>query len=647
MDLQTAIKPILASFLIAAGLYFYSLPTVIDVPPGGDLQAAINTAQPGDTIVLQADADYTCTCVLPNKAGSEYITIKSSRYEEIPTREFYSKVPTAEVAKLMPRIKSNYSTEPIFAAAPASHHYKLLGLNLQPPAGQGTRIVELGVSGPSQDTLGEMPHHFLIDKSWLHAGVEQEMQRCLALNSSDTDITNSWLTECHGRGYDTQAIAGWNGAGNYRIINNSLSGAAENFILGGSPATIANLVPTNVEFRRNYVWKPLSWYVNDPSYAGVRWSVKNLFELKNSRNVVVEGNVFDGNWTDAQAGRAIQLTPRPNDSGVWAVVEDVQLVNNIIRNTAAGINVLGRDESPAPNETRLRRVRIANNIWEIDGPRFGSDGAFLVITNGTENVTVENNTVIHTGNIISSDYAPNAGFIYRNNISRHNTYGVFGGGRSTGTPSLEFYFPGYQFTGNVIAKEILGPDAPQNPEPLYPAGNFFPASLDAIGFVDWRNGNYRLQTTSPYLGKGCDIEALNAAMGGMTTPIPTPSSTPSPSPSIAPSPVPTPTPVPSPTATPTPIPSPTPPPVCSMTVSVPTIPQWGSGKLVVNLSGLNVPGTLTAAQTSGQVTVDWPTSRTITGTSVIAEFGLQAKKKSSAVTISGPCGSQTVMVNVR
>src|SRR6476619_6518982 len=77
----------------------------ITVPVGGSLQAAINAAQPGDTIVLQADADYSCSCILPNKPGSDFIVIKSSRYEEIPVRDFYSKTPSSDVVSLMPRVK--------------------------------------------------------------------------------------------------------------------------------------------------------------------------------------------------------------------------------------------------------------------------------------------------------------------------------------------------------------------------------------------------------------------------------------------------------------------------------------------------------------------------------------------------------------
>jgi hypothetical protein len=476
--------------------------SILRLDRNADLQGAINAAQPGDRIILQANVDYVCEspCVLPVKSGTDFITIESSRYAEIPVRDFFSKQPTPEVAQMMARVKSLYSTEPVFATAPGAHHYKLLGLDLMPSSGQATRIVEFGTSGASQDTLAEVPYDLVIDKSWIHAGPTQDVQRCVALNSKNTDITNSWISECHGRGYDTQAIACWNGPGNYKIINNYLEGAGENVIFGGSPPSIANLIHTGIEFRRNYVFKPLSWYFNDPSYAGIRWSVKNLFELKNSRQVVVDGNIFENNWTDAQAGRAIVFTPRPSDSGSWAVIEDVEFTNNIVRNVGSGMLLLGADEPPAPTETRLRRVRVANNLFDnINGPRFGSNGFFLTVINKTEDVTIEHNTAIQTGNIIGADYAPNVRFIYRNNISRHNNYGIFGGG--IGNAAIAQFFPKGIVTGNVMTKELNGPS---NAEALYPAGNYFPATVAEVGFEDAAAGNYKLKTTSPYKGKATD-----------------------------------------------------------------------------------------------------------------------------------------------
>src|SRR5215468_12302383 len=51
---------------------------VITVNAGGDLQAAIDNAQPGDTIVLQAGATFVGNFVLADKPGSTYVTITSS-----------------------------------------------------------------------------------------------------------------------------------------------------------------------------------------------------------------------------------------------------------------------------------------------------------------------------------------------------------------------------------------------------------------------------------------------------------------------------------------------------------------------------------------------------------------------------------------
>ena len=50
----------------------------LTVNAGGDLQAAINAAQPGDTILLQAGAVFTGNYTLPAKGGSSYITIRSA-----------------------------------------------------------------------------------------------------------------------------------------------------------------------------------------------------------------------------------------------------------------------------------------------------------------------------------------------------------------------------------------------------------------------------------------------------------------------------------------------------------------------------------------------------------------------------------------
>ena len=39
-------------------------------------------------------------------------------------------------------------------------------------------------------------------------------------------------------------------------------------MFGGADPTIPNLVPSDIEIRDNYFFKPLSWKVGDPSLCG-------------------------------------------------------------------------------------------------------------------------------------------------------------------------------------------------------------------------------------------------------------------------------------------------------------------------------------------------------------------------------------------
>ena len=468
---------------------------VIRLDRNGDLQRALNRARPGDTIILEAGAVYKGPFTLPVKSGNEYITIQTSRLTELTEGVRVSPSQSALFAKL----QSAENGSPIVKTEAGAHHYKFIGIEFSTTDAQ-VKINDLVRLGEDRQTsLNQVPHHIVIERCYIHGFETQEVQRGISLNSAETDISNSYISEVHGKGYDTQAICGWNGPGPYKIINNYLEGAGENVMFGGAAAAIPGLVPTNIEVRNNYFYKPLSWYTADPTFAGIHWSVKNLFELKNARNVIIDGNIFENNWTDAQAGRAIVFTPRPSDSGSAAVVEDVTFTNNIVRNVGSGVLLLGHDEPPAPTENRLRRITLRNNLFlNIDGPRFGSNGAFLTVIAGTQDVTVEHNTAVQTGHIVVADYDPNLRFIYRNNISRHNDYGIFGSGSSIGNSTIAKYFPGSIITGNVIVKEV---NAPQNAESLYPAGNFFPESMQAVGFVDYERGNYRLRPGSRFHAK--------------------------------------------------------------------------------------------------------------------------------------------------
>src|SRR5215216_4284696 len=265
------------------------------VPAGGNLQAAIDAAASGDTIILEAGATYRGPFILPKKAGDSYITIQAARAAEITGRVSPSQ------SGLLAKLRSNVPADAIVQTAPGAHHYQLIGLEISTFGASDFiyDLIRLG-DGSGQTDPATVPHHLILDRLWVHGFPTQDLQRGISLNTAETSIVNSYISDIHGVGYDAQAICGWNGPGPYRIINNYLEAAGENVMFGGSLPSIANLVPSNIEIRRNYFFKPLSWRVDHPTYAGIHWAVKNLLEFKNARNVIVDGNVLENSWIDGQ-----------------------------------------------------------------------------------------------------------------------------------------------------------------------------------------------------------------------------------------------------------------------------------------------------------------------------------------------------------
>ena len=483
---------------------------IITVGPKDDLQAAINAAQPGDTIVAQAGAIFTGGFVLPAKSGSGEIVIQSSRVSELPEGARVNPSQSALFAKL----QSNTNAEPVVRTDPGAHHFRFQGIEFSTATASVKifELVRLGEGRQKQKTLDVVPHHIVIDRCYIHGFDSQDVQRGVALNSGETTVSNSYISEIHVIGIEAQAIGGWNGPGPYHIINNYLEAAGENIMIGGADPGIPNLVPSDIEIRRNHMFKPMSWKVGDPSYAGKHWTVKNIFELKNAKNVVIDGNVFENCWTDAQDGKPILFTVRNQEcSAPWSTIENITFTNNIVSNAEGGLNLLGADNEvterygkcrPPTTSGRGTNVNVSNNLfYNIHGPFFQ--------INGFNNVSLIHNTHIQNGNIMTLYGTPSERFVYRDNLTLRTAkgYGVFGDATGEGTVALKKFTPDFVFKNNVLALADSS---------LYPKENEYPASLERVGFVNFEKGDYRLAPSSPYKKSssdgqavGCDWEKLN------------------------------------------------------------------------------------------------------------------------------------------
>jgi hypothetical protein len=343
----------------------YVAPTgnVITVQTGGNFQAALNSANPGDVIMLKSGATFTGNFTLPNKAGSGWITVRTSTPDSgLPpagTRIVPSYAPA--MSKLV-----TPNTQPVVKTAQGAHNFRFIGIEFGIASGVMTNYGIVSVGAGDESLTSQMPHDLIIDRCYLHGNATGDVSRAVALNSSYSAVIDSYISAIHGVGFDTQAIASWNSPGPLKIVNNYLEGAGENVLFGGADPSLPGLIISDLEIRRNHCFKPMSWNPSDASYQGIHWTVKNLFELKNAQRVLVEGNTFENNWTDAQNGTAILFTPRNQDgTAPWSVVQDVTFRRNIVRNVGGGATVLGTDDERPSQQTK--RIQIKDNLFDKVG----------------------------------------------------------------------------------------------------------------------------------------------------------------------------------------------------------------------------------------------------------------------------------------
>lgn len=500
----------------------YHAPTgrTINLSAGGNLQTAINTAQPGDVIVLQAGATFTGNFTLPKKATNGWITIRTSGVLP-PEGTRVTPAKAATLARVMsPNSDAAFRTVPGVGVG----FYRLTGLEItHSPTNRPDgyyRLILFGDGYGAETSFSQVPHDLVIDRSYVHGYAGIRLRTCVELNSARTAIIDSYIAECHGRNEESYAIKGWNGPGPFKIVNNFLSGAGLNILFGGADPRITGLVPSDIEIRRNHLYK-------NPAWHGV-WSMKNIMTSKNAQRVLFEGNVFDGSWYDVagQPGYAMILKSS-NEEGrcTWCVTQDITLRYNKFMHSGAGVTVAADPPGGAGRAIPARRITIYQNVFDrLQVPGFlaaaGHEGLVLQTGGNVADLVIEHNTFIVTttsvGPLRFANWGPLTRFRYVNNLLTRGSTGVMGWNGNLypeGSSSLATFAPNAAFAGNAI----IGAQASR-----YPAGNYFPATIGTTGFIDAAGFNWRLSTGSALKGRATDgtdpgaaIPAVEAATHGV------------------------------------------------------------------------------------------------------------------------------------
>jgi hypothetical protein len=474
----------------------------IFVPAGADLQEALDQARPGDILVLDAGARYVGNFVLPAKGGTQPITIRTRTPDNrLPGPN--DRIAPAN-AELLPIIASP-NNQPALRTAPGASHWRLLAVSFLGNGAAGD-LIQLGDGSSAQKDMDNLPEDLTFDRVLILGDPDKGQKRGIALNSGAATIRNSYISDIKTAGQESQAIAGWNGPGPYTIENNFLEAAGVNILFGGADPAIPELIPSDIVIKRNHFTKKTEW-------RGSNWTVKNLVELKSARRVVIEGNLIDQCWSAAQPGYAVLFTVR-NSSGKapFSTIEQVVFRNNLVRNVAAGVNILGIDDLQPSGQAN--DILISNNLFlNVNHRQWGGNGTFLQVGNSPSNVRVDHNTVVQTGNVVTayggSAKAPKQipEFQFTNNIASHNAYGIFGNSTGVGKAAIDKYFPDAKIVANVLA----GGQASR-----YPAGNFFPSAAQMLlDFVNAQAGDYRLNDRSPYRRAATDGTAIGVNVDQM------------------------------------------------------------------------------------------------------------------------------------
>lgn len=546
------------------------------VSPTADLQTAINNANCGDTIVLQAGKTYPgFTLPAKNCDANHYITIQSSALTSglpaegvraTPCNAGIASLPgrpalnCTSTANVMARIAGKAKASNIINTAAGANYYRLIGLEVADTEANGA------AGGFYVLIMLTNADHMIFDRCWIHGSPIGEDVKGVEFNDSTyIAVVDSYISDIHsklsGYGADSSTIGSVTGTGPVKIVDNFLEASGVSILWGGGAST-ANVA--DVELRRNHVFKPFTWWTKSPTYFGTAFEVKNLFESKSGVREFVEGNIFEDNWAQAQKGTAIMFDPR-NQYGECpgCTVHDVIFRYNIVRHAVNGIGISVVSATTCVGEAGdgtgncvflsgpLYNLSIHDNLLDdINETTYSpgdccTDGYLFALTtdqpsNWPHDIQIEHNTGFPVGSgianvTINSTPQVFANFSFTNNLATTGNGGFhqllpgkgMPGCGATGLTGMVGTLNGcmgntWTAAGNLFINSSSNlskfPGAP------LPTGNFQTSGESSV-FANFNNGNggdYQLLPGSPYLnagtdGKnpGADIESLDTATAGI------------------------------------------------------------------------------------------------------------------------------------
>jgi hypothetical protein len=481
----------------------------IRVGANSDLYAAVESAKCGDTLLLAAGASFEIKDLPAKKCDDQhYITIRTDTPDSklppegtrispawggvasLPGRPAYAQPPGGP-AKLMPTLIVKAPSGAIIG-----DHYRFVGVEWtsRPDLHIGRLVTTEGAD------------HVVFDRNWLHPSEGSEMNKGIGMihGTRFIAVINSYLSgfQCIARTgtcTDASAVGGGNGdlpIGTLKIYNNFLEASGENIMFGG---TASEINPTDIEIRRNHLFRPMLWKKGEPGYtpagSGNPVIVKNNFELKSGIRVLFEANLMENCWGGfTQTGFSILITPKSqSDKCPKCEVTDVTLRYNRIRNVAGVIQVANIPSDAGGSTTDGGRYSIHDLLVDsVHDEGWEGLGTFAIVASNApllHDVAFDHVTAFVTGPLFfignKKEKIPN--FSVTNSVflsgQRLPDFAATGGGQANCAHNaqrvgaeavLNACFINYKFENNLI----IGGHG------FFPKGNIAVGSAKAAGVRD-------------------------------------------------------------------------------------------------------------------------------------------------------------------
>lgn len=211
------------------------------VGAGGDVQAALDAAAGGDTVILEKTALFQGAYRCKEKGNTQDILIRSNTPDNNLPASGYRITPS--FSGQMARIRGIAGGLPALRFDRGATHWRLFGLEFEANPNGYNDILQVGnnTNGGTPYTSYEdyqlyawQPEFVEIDRCLVRGDPFKGQKRGIYLNGRYLTVINSWIDTIFGVGQDAQAIACLNGDGPYHIENCFLEGAAETFLTGGA-----------------------------------------------------------------------------------------------------------------------------------------------------------------------------------------------------------------------------------------------------------------------------------------------------------------------------------------------------------------------------------------------------------------------------